>query len=71
MHLLLSAADAMRFCHFQPHQVLLPLLDSDLFDVALGCAEGNLKARVPEVGYGDEPNSPDSPGPWKHLKLQQ
>ena len=35
-------------CHFQ-HQVLLPLLDSDLFDVALGCAEGNLKARVPEV----------------------
>eukprot|EP00931_Biecheleriopsis_adriatica_P037646 TRINITY_DN21592_c0_g7_i1.p1 TRINITY_DN21592_c0_g7~~TRINITY_DN21592_c0_g7_i1.p1 ORF type:complete len:460 (-),score=130.10 TRINITY_DN21592_c0_g7_i1:75-1406(-) len=30
-------------------QVLLPLLDSDLFDVALGCAEGNLRARVPEV----------------------
>merc|ERR1719229_49404 len=30
-------------------QVLLPLLDSDLFEVALGCAEGNLKARVPEV----------------------
>lgn len=30
-------------------QVLLPLLDSDLFDVALGCAEGNLKARVPEA----------------------
>lgn len=32
-------------------QVLLPLLDSDLFDVALGCAEGNLKARVPEVRW--------------------
>merc|ERR1719284_670195 len=30
-------------------QVLLPLLDSDLFEVALGCAEGNLRARVPEV----------------------
>merc|ERR1719410_1551029 len=30
-------------------EVLLPLLDSDLFDVALGCAEGDLKARVPEV----------------------
>eukprot|EP00429_Kryptoperidinium_foliaceum_P070239 CAMPEP_0176050710 /NCGR_PEP_ID=MMETSP0120_2-20121206/25206_1 /TAXON_ID=160619 /ORGANISM="Kryptoperidinium foliaceum, Strain CCMP 1326" /LENGTH=638 /DNA_ID=CAMNT_0017384145 /DNA_START=40 /DNA_END=1956 /DNA_ORIENTATION=- len=30
-------------------QVLLPLLDSDLFDVALGCAEGDLKAKVPEV----------------------
>ena len=32
-------------------QVLLPLLDSDLFEVALGCAEGNLKARVPEVQW--------------------
>ena len=30
-------------------EVLLPLLDSDLFEVALGCAEGNLKARVPEA----------------------
>jgi len=30
-------------------QVLLPLLDSDLFEVALGCAQGDLKARVPEV----------------------
>jgi len=34
-------------------QVLLPLLDSDLFEVALGCAEGNLKARVPEVRWKD------------------
>merc|ERR1719215_2149749 len=32
-------------------QVLLPLLESDLFEVALGCAEGNLKARVPEVRW--------------------
>jgi len=32
-------------------QVLLPLLDSDLFEVALGCAEGNLKGRVPEVQW--------------------
>merc|ERR1719310_1803433 len=32
-------------------QVLLPLLDSDLFEVALGCAEGNLKARVPVVQW--------------------
>jgi len=30
-------------------QVLLPLLDSDLFEIALGCAEGDLKARVPTV----------------------
>lgn len=30
-------------------QVLLPLLDSDLYEVALGCAEGDLKARVPRV----------------------
>lgn len=34
-------------------QVLLPLLDSDLFEVALGCSEGNLKARVPEVKWKD------------------
>merc|ERR1719277_2686624 len=34
-------------------QVLLPLLDSDLFDVALGCAEGNLAARVPEVRWSE------------------
>eukprot|EP00747_Dinoflagellata_sp_TGD_P121711 gnl/TRDRNA2_/TRDRNA2_173479_c0_seq1.p1 gnl/TRDRNA2_/TRDRNA2_173479_c0~~gnl/TRDRNA2_/TRDRNA2_173479_c0_seq1.p1 ORF type:complete len:508 (+),score=95.05 gnl/TRDRNA2_/TRDRNA2_173479_c0_seq1:74-1597(+) len=32
-------------------QVLLPLLDSDLFEVALGCAEGNLAARVPTVSW--------------------
>ncbi|CAE8667914.1 unnamed protein product [Polarella glacialis] len=32
-------------------QVLLPLLESDLFEVALGCATGNLKARVPEVKW--------------------
>lgn len=32
-------------------EVLLPLLDSDLFEVALGCAEGDLKARVPEVKW--------------------
>lgn len=32
-------------------QVLLPLLDSDLFEVALGCAEGDLAARVPEVKW--------------------
>lgn len=32
-------------------QVLLPLLDSDLFEVALGCAEGDLKARVPAVQW--------------------
>jgi len=32
-------------------QVLLPLLDSDLFEVALGCAEGNLRKRVPEVKW--------------------
>merc|ERR1719160_1027013 len=32
-------------------QVLLPLLESDLFDVALGCAEGNLAARVPRVEW--------------------
>lgn len=32
-------------------QVLLPLLDSDLFEVALGCAQGDLKARVPEVKW--------------------
>mmetsp|Transcript_46614 Transcript_46614/g.85403 ORF Transcript_46614/g.85403 Transcript_46614/m.85403 type:complete len:639 (-) Transcript_46614:43-1959(-) len=32
-------------------QVLLPLLDSDLFEVARGCAEGDLAARVPEVKW--------------------
>merc|ERR1719335_1479092 len=32
-------------------QVLLPLLDSDLLEVALGCAEGNLAARVPTVAW--------------------
>merc|ERR1712091_365305 len=32
-------------------QVLLPLLDSDLFDVALGYAEGDLRARVPLVQW--------------------
>jgi phosphoribosylamine--glycine ligase/phosphoribosylglycinamide formyltransferase/phosphoribosylformylglycinamidine cyclo-ligase/phosphoribosylamine--glycine ligase/phosphoribosylformylglycinamidine cyclo-ligase len=32
-------------------EVLLPLLESDLFDVALGCAEGDLIARVPEVKW--------------------
>lgn len=32
-------------------QVLLPLLESDLFEVALGCAEGNLKQRVPLVQW--------------------
>merc|ERR1719389_803885 len=32
-------------------QVLLPLLDSDLFEVALGCAEGDLAARVPTVSW--------------------
>merc|ERR1719329_394683 len=32
-------------------QVLLPLLESDLFDVALGCAEGNLALRVPHVEW--------------------
>jgi len=32
-------------------QVLLPLMESDLFEVALGCAEGNLKARVPVVQW--------------------
>jgi phosphoribosylamine--glycine ligase/phosphoribosylglycinamide formyltransferase/phosphoribosylformylglycinamidine cyclo-ligase/phosphoribosylamine--glycine ligase/phosphoribosylformylglycinamidine cyclo-ligase len=32
-------------------QVLLPLLDSDLFQVALGCAEGNLAKRVPELKW--------------------
>jgi len=32
-------------------QVLLPLLDSDLFEVALGCAEGDLKARMPVVRW--------------------
>mmetsp|Transcript_8397 Transcript_8397/g.21470 ORF Transcript_8397/g.21470 Transcript_8397/m.21470 type:complete len:643 (-) Transcript_8397:209-2137(-) len=35
-------------------QVLLPLLDSDLFEIALGCAEGNLAARVPEVKWKTE-----------------
>merc|ERR1712066_1099928 len=32
-------------------QVILPLLDSDLFQVALGCAEGDLAKRVPEVKW--------------------
>merc|ERR1719181_1946937 len=32
-------------------QVILPLLDSDLFEVALGCAEGALKSRVAEVKW--------------------
>merc|ERR1719282_1570085 len=32
-------------------QVLLPLLASDLYEVALGCAEGNLAARVDQVGW--------------------
>jgi len=32
-------------------QVLLSLLESDLFEVALGCAEGDLPARVPEVQW--------------------
>merc|ERR1719188_886509 len=32
-------------------QVLLPLLESDLFEVAMGCCEGDLKARVPEVQW--------------------
>lgn len=34
-------------------QVLLPLLDSDLFEVALGCAEGDLRRRVPQVQWKD------------------
>merc|ERR1712232_294631 len=32
-------------------QVLLPLLDSDLYEVALGCAEGDLAARVADVKW--------------------
>jgi len=32
-------------------EVLLPLLESDLFEVALGCAEGSLSARVPELKW--------------------
>lgn len=32
-------------------QVLLPLLESDLFEVALGCAEGNLGQRIPAVKW--------------------
>eukprot|EP00927_Polykrikos_kofoidii_P059717 TRINITY_DN54857_c0_g1_i1.p1 TRINITY_DN54857_c0_g1~~TRINITY_DN54857_c0_g1_i1.p1 ORF type:complete len:648 (-),score=122.97 TRINITY_DN54857_c0_g1_i1:183-2126(-) len=32
-------------------EVLLPLLQSDLFDIALGCAEKNLAARVAEVKW--------------------
>lgn len=32
-------------------QVLLPLLESDLFEVALACAEGDLKAKVPDVKW--------------------
>jgi phosphoribosylamine--glycine ligase/phosphoribosylglycinamide formyltransferase/phosphoribosylformylglycinamidine cyclo-ligase/phosphoribosylamine--glycine ligase/phosphoribosylformylglycinamidine cyclo-ligase len=32
-------------------QVLLPLLDSDLYEVALACAQGDLKAKVPEVKW--------------------
>merc|ERR1719379_1082646 len=32
-------------------EVLLPLLESDLFEVSLGCAEGNLAARIPEVQW--------------------
>jgi phosphoribosylamine--glycine ligase/phosphoribosylglycinamide formyltransferase/phosphoribosylformylglycinamidine cyclo-ligase/phosphoribosylamine--glycine ligase/phosphoribosylformylglycinamidine cyclo-ligase len=35
-------------------EVLLPLMDSDLFEVALGCAEGNLRARVPQVAWKAE-----------------
>jgi len=32
-------------------QVLLPLLDSDLFEVAMGCAKGDLRSYVPEVKW--------------------
>merc|ERR1719323_405643 len=32
-------------------EVLLPLLDSDLFDIALGCANGNLAASVPQLKW--------------------
>lgn len=32
-------------------QVILPLLDSDLYEVALGCATGDLRKRVPEVKW--------------------
>mmetsp|Transcript_23381 Transcript_23381/g.42660 ORF Transcript_23381/g.42660 Transcript_23381/m.42660 type:complete len:656 (+) Transcript_23381:95-2062(+) len=32
-------------------QVLLPLLESDLLEISLGCAEGNLAARMPEVKW--------------------
>mmetsp|Transcript_100359 Transcript_100359/g.321808 ORF Transcript_100359/g.321808 Transcript_100359/m.321808 type:complete len:450 (+) Transcript_100359:70-1419(+) len=35
-------------------QVLLPLLASDLFEVALACAQGELMARVPEVKWKDQ-----------------
>jgi len=35
-------------------QVLLPLLDSDLFDVALGCAEGDLAKRIPSVQWKND-----------------
>lgn len=35
-------------------EVLLPLLDSDLFEVALGCAQGDLAAKVPEVKWKAE-----------------
>ncbi|CAJ1437306.1 unnamed protein product [Effrenium voratum] len=43
-------------------QVLLPLLDSDLFEVALGCAEGNLAARVPEARRGEKEQVTWKPG---------
>uniref|UniRef100_A0A7S2Q7A0 phosphoribosylamine--glycine ligase n=1 Tax=Zooxanthella nutricula TaxID=1333877 RepID=A0A7S2Q7A0_9DINO len=32
-------------------QVLLPLLESDLYDVALACANGDLRSQVPEVRW--------------------
>jgi len=35
-------------------QVLLPLLESDLFEVALGCAQGDLASRVPSVQWSSK-----------------
>mmetsp|Transcript_17441 Transcript_17441/g.49753 ORF Transcript_17441/g.49753 Transcript_17441/m.49753 type:complete len:657 (+) Transcript_17441:45-2015(+) len=32
-------------------EVLLPLLDSDLFEVALACAKGQLKSRMPQINW--------------------
>eukprot|EP00928_Gymnodinium_smaydae_P071659 TRINITY_DN55194_c0_g1_i1.p1 TRINITY_DN55194_c0_g1~~TRINITY_DN55194_c0_g1_i1.p1 ORF type:complete len:894 (+),score=224.54 TRINITY_DN55194_c0_g1_i1:67-2748(+) len=35
-------------------EVILPLLSTDLYEIALGCANGNLEARVPKITWRED-----------------